>query len=147
MPDPRSNDAPLASGRAVVRRYRPGKDGNWVRTLPDAPNTAVKGDDASSWVVEVDGRAVGILTWTWIEPIDNGAAVISRLYVEPAARQRGLGTQLYRRAVSEIRKSFRKVGVHLKTILLPGDPADPAAAACAASLKFDGEGGAFTRHL
>lgn len=148
-PDPRPKDVPLASGRAVIRRYRPGKDGNWLRNLPaDAtPHETVKADDASSWVAEVDGRAAGVLTWQWIEPLDEGKAIITRLWVEPDARRRGLGSQLYRRAVSEIRKQFRKGGVHLTTVQLHGNPKDAINRAFTATLKFEVEDDTFVRHL
>jgi GNAT superfamily N-acetyltransferase len=151
MADPRSNDAPLASGRVVIRRYRPGKDGNWLRQLPaDAtPAATVKGDDASSWIAEVDGRAAGILTWQLVEPLDEGKAIITRLWIEPAARQRGIATQLYRRAVSEVRKQYRKAGIHLQTVLLQGETDDQIARAFAESLKFDiaDESDTFIRHI
>lgn len=125
-------------GPLVIRRYRSSKDGAWLKRLPAPadPQGRVEGD-CSSWVATLDGRLAAIATWQPTDPPDQCRAAITRLWVEPFARRLGIGTRLYFRLSSEIRKTYKKLGTRVREHAIAGDQNDPAAAPFLQSLKFD----------
>ncbi|MFF8288238.1 GNAT family N-acetyltransferase [Streptomyces sp. NPDC016309] len=95
----------------------PADPGGWL--TPDRRTGA--------WVAVLDGRAVGHVALSEPGEGDLAAAlrgagptaVVGRLFVDPAARGRGLGARLVERAVREARER----GAHPVLDVLPGDRA------------------------
>jgi GNAT superfamily N-acetyltransferase len=65
------------------------------------------------WVCELDGRVVGLIA---LEPHDDGGWV-SKLFVDPAARGRGVGAALLERAVESGReRGYKRFGLRTRTV-------------------------------
>lgn len=67
-------------------------------------------------VAEVDGRAAGSVA---LSPADDGAAHLSKFFVEASQRGRGLGRALLARAVDEARAhGYRRIDLETRSIFL-----------------------------
>ncbi len=125
-------------GPMVIRRYRSSIDGSWLKRLPQAadPQGDVEGD-CLTWVATLDGKLAGVATWRVDEPRSADCAALTRFWIEPSARRLGIGTRLYFRLSSEIRKTFKKQGGRIVRHSATCDRADEAATPFLLSLKFD----------
>jgi len=67
-------------------------------------------------LAEIDGRAAGVVA---LRPLPNdGAAELKRLYVDPAARGRGLGRRLTEAVVAEARaQGYRKLRLETLAVM------------------------------
>jgi ribosomal protein S18 acetylase RimI-like enzyme len=67
-------------------------------------------------LAEIDGRAVGVVAMRSLA--HDGAAELKRLYVDPAARGRGLGRRLTEAVVAEARaQGYRKLRLETLSVM------------------------------
>jgi DNA-binding MarR family transcriptional regulator/GNAT superfamily N-acetyltransferase len=86
------DEAQLATLVAEFARHVPGQPGG----------IAARPGRYAAWAAELDGRPVG---WVLCRPLDEAAAEIPLLLVEPEARSRGVGSRLLAECVSFARHS------------------------------------------
>ncbi|MFA7235392.1 MAG: GNAT family N-acetyltransferase [Phycisphaeraceae bacterium] len=127
----------------VIRRYRPGREGQWVSSLLTKLGRAdFKPDKDMTWVVAVDNQPVAVGAWD-IDPDDltsgAGAGRIELLWVEEKFRRAGVGTLLLRRLISELRKTVRRAGADtpLRRVAMLMPTTDAAGREFLHAMKFD----------
>lgn len=123
----------------VIRRYRPGREGQWVTSLlAKLGRSDFKPDKDMTWVVTVDNQPVAVGSWD-IHPDDLTTGRIELLWVEEKFRRAGVGTLLLRRLISELRKTVRRAGADtpLQKVAMPPEVHDLAWREFLHAMKFD----------
>lgn len=123
----------------VIRRYRPGRDGQWaLDRLTKLSMADFKPDKDMTWIVSIDDKPVAIGAWD-IDGDDLATGRIALLWVDEKHRRAGVGTLLLRRLISELRKIVRRAGASqpLQQVVMQMPAEDAAGREFLHAMKFD----------